>query len=104
MQILSNTNYNFLRWKWHALALSLAVILGGLGMIATKGMPLGIDFSGGTLVVVQFEQAVTEGQVRNAVEPLPGEEVVQQYGAPGERRPNSHVDRRRGPAAACAGA
>ncbi len=86
MQILSNSNYNFLRWKWHAFALSLAVILGGLGMIAAKGMPLGIDFSGGTLIVVQFDQPVTEGQVRNAVDPLPGEEVVQTYGAASERR------------------
>jgi preprotein translocase subunit SecF len=86
MQILSKTNFNFLRWKWHALGLSLVVILGGLAMIATKGMPLGIDFSGGTLLVVQFEQPVTEEQVRNAVDPLPGEEVVQQYGEAGERR------------------
>ena len=86
MQLLNNANYNFLRWKWHAIALSAIVILGGLGMIAAKGMPLGIDFSGGTLVVVQFDKPVTEEQVRNAVESLPGEEVVQQYGDPSERR------------------
>jgi len=86
MQILNKANYNFLRWKWHALALSTAVILGGLGMIATKGLPLGIDFSGGTLLVVQFDQPVTEAQVRNAVESLPGEEIVQQYGDASERR------------------
>ena len=86
MQLLTKANYNFLRWKWHAFALSAIVILGGLGLIATKGMPLGIDFSGGTLIVVQFEQPVTEEQVRNAVDPLPGEEVVQQYGATSERR------------------
>jgi preprotein translocase subunit SecF len=86
MQILSNANYNFLRWKWHAIALSALIILGGLGMIAVKGLPLGIDFSGGTLVVVQFDQPITEEQVRNAVDPLPGEEVVQQYGDASERR------------------
>jgi preprotein translocase subunit SecF len=86
MQILSNTKYNFLRWKWHALALSAAIILGGLGMIASKGLPLGIDFSGGTLLVVEFDQPVTEEQVRNAVAPLPGEEVVQTYGEVSERR------------------
>ena len=86
MQLLNNANYNFLRWKWHAIALSAIVILSGLGLIATKGMPLGIDFSGGTLVVVQFDKPVTEEQVRNAVESLPGEEVVQQYGDPSERR------------------
>jgi preprotein translocase subunit SecF len=86
MQLLNNANYNFLRWKWHAIALSAIVILAGLGLIAAKGMPLGIDFSGGTLVVVQFDQPVTEEQVRNAVDPLPGEEVVQQYGDVSERR------------------
>ena len=86
MQILNKANYNFLRWKWHAIALSTAVILGGIAMIATKGLPLGIDFSGGTLIVVQFAQPLTEAQVRNAVEPLPGEEVVQQYGDASERR------------------
>src|SRR6185503_6881435 len=86
MQILNHANYNFLRWKWHAIALSAVVILAGLGMIAAKGLPLGIDFSGGTLVVVQFDQPVSEEQVRNAVDPLPGEEVVQQYGDAKDRR------------------
>ena len=43
-------------------------------------MPLGIDFSGGTIVVVKFDQPVTEQQVRGAVDPIAGEEVVQQYG------------------------
>jgi preprotein translocase subunit SecF len=86
MQMLSKTNYDFLRWKWQAIALSAVIILGGLGLIATNGLPLGIDFSGGTLLVVEFEQPVSEEQVRNAVNPLPGEEVVQQYGAIAERR------------------
>jgi preprotein translocase subunit SecF len=86
MQILNSANYNFLRWKWHAIALSAVVILGGLGMIVARGLPLGIDFSGGTLIVVQFEQPTTEEQVREAVAPLPGEEVVQTYGDPSERR------------------
>jgi len=86
MQILTNANYNFIRWKWHAITLSLAVIIAGAVMIAMHGLPLGIDFSGGTLVVVQFEQAVTEQQVRDAVSSLPGDEVVQQYGAAADRR------------------
>ena len=86
MQILNKANFNFLRWKWHAIGLSAAIIIGGLAMMATKGLPLGIDFSGGTLIVVQFEQPVTEEQVRNAVDSLPGEEVVQQYGDASDRR------------------
>lgn len=81
MRIFTNTTYNFTRWRWQAIGLSLVVILAGLGMIAQRGgLPLGIDFSGGTIVVVKFDQDVTEDQVRRAVEPIPGEEVVQQYG------------------------
>jgi preprotein translocase subunit SecF len=44
-------------------------------------MPLGIDFSGGTIVVLKFQQPTSEQQVRNALATLPGEKVVQQYGA-----------------------
>ena len=81
MQIFTNTTYNFTRWRWHALALSLVIIAAGVGMILSRGgLPLGIDFSGGTIIVVKFDQEVTEDQVRRAVDPIPGEEVVQQYG------------------------
>ena len=78
MRILTNVNVDWLRWRWHALVLSWLVILAGVGLMATRGLPLGIDFSGGTLVVVKFEQAVTEDAIRSAI---PGdEESVQRYG------------------------
>jgi preprotein translocase subunit SecF len=80
MQIFKNANYNFIKWRWHALALSALVVAAGLVMIGTRGLPLGIDFSGGSAIVVQFDQAVTEDQVRGAVNPIPGDKVVQQYG------------------------
>ena len=78
MQIFTNANYNFIRWRWHALALSALVIGAGIVALATRGIPLGIDFSGGTIVIVQLEQGGEE-QVRAAVASLPGDEVVQQY-------------------------
>ena len=82
MQIFSNANFNFIRWRWHAIILSLVVIAAGLVAIATRGLPLGIDFSGGTFLVAQFEQPVTTQQVRDAVSSLPGDEVVQQFDDP----------------------
>ena len=84
MDFLRNPNFDFIRWRWHAIALSLLVILAGLGMIATRGLPLGIDFSGGTLIVVKFEQAVAENVVRNALDAIPGDKVIQPYGEAGE--------------------
>ena len=81
MQIFKNANYDFIKWRWHALVLSSVVIIGGfLLMLARGGLPLGIDFTGGTLVVVKFEQPVHEDVVRKALDVLPGDKVVQQYG------------------------
>ncbi len=80
MQILNNAHFDFIRWRWHAIALSLVLVLAGIGIVATKGMPLGIDFTGGTLVIAKFSAPTTEDAVRNALSSLPGEKVVQQYG------------------------
>ncbi|MDP3720347.1 MAG: protein translocase subunit SecD [Acidobacteriota bacterium] len=86
-QLFANTRANFTRWRWHAVAFSLALVLAGGAAVATKGLPLGIDFTGGTLAVVEFAQdGVTEEQVRAAVAPLPGDEVVQRYGAEADRQ------------------
>ena len=79
MQIFTNANYNFIRWRWHAIILSLVVIAAGAVMMATRGLPLGIDFSGGTAIIVQ---GAGEADVRRALDPLSGEKVIQQYGDP----------------------
>lgn len=81
MDLFKKTNFDFLRWKWPAIAFSLVVILAGVvATIAKGGLPLGIDFSGGTIVIVEFDQGVGEDAVRDAIAGLPGEKVVQQYG------------------------
>jgi preprotein translocase subunit SecF len=82
MQILSNTHYDFIKWRWYAITLSVLVVLAGVGLIVQRGIPLGIDFSGGTIVVFKFEKPVGEDAVRNAIQSVPGEKVVQQYGRP----------------------
>jgi preprotein translocase subunit SecF len=86
MDFFKNPNFNFLRWRWHAIALSAAIILGGIAKIAISGVPLGIDFSGGTLMIVKFEQNVGEDTVRNALSAIPGDKVIQPYGDPAERQ------------------
>jgi preprotein translocase subunit SecF len=83
MRILTNVNVDWLRWRWHSLVLSWLVILAGIGLMATRGLPLGIDFSGGTLVVLRFETPVTEDQIRQAI--TGDAESVQRYSdAPNE--------------------
>jgi preprotein translocase subunit SecF len=55
MHIFKNADYNFLRWRWHAVALSWVVILAGVAVILTKGIPRSIEFAGGTSLVTQFD-------------------------------------------------
>ena len=86
MDFLKNPNFNFIQWRWHAIALSSVVILAGVFLVATKGLPLGIDFSGGTLVVVRFEQVVDEGTVRRAIDTIPGDKIIQPYGPAEDRQ------------------
>lgn len=83
MQILKTPNYDFIKWRWHALTLSAVVIVAGLALvIARGGLSLGVDFSGGTIVVIKFVQPVpgSEDVVRRAIQGIPGDKVVQQYG------------------------
>src|SRR5687767_3373633 len=79
MQIFTNANFNFLRWRWHAIILSLVVIGAGVFVIATGGLPLGIDFSGGAAFVIE---GASEGEIRSALDTIPGDKVVQQYDDP----------------------
>jgi preprotein translocase subunit SecF len=83
MHIFKNADYNFLRWRWYAIALSWVVIIAGIVTMATKGLPKGVEFSGGTIVIVKFDQATSVQQVRNALGRSMGENaVVQAYGDP----------------------
>jgi preprotein translocase subunit SecF len=90
MHILKNTNFDFLRWRWHALAVSWVIIIAGIISIATKGIPKGVEFAGGTVVIEKFEQAVSVEQVRGALDKGMGavgqNAVVQSYGDPGQNQ------------------
>lgn len=55
MELFRNTNIDFLGKKWYFLAFSLLFSLAGLfSMIFWHGIPLGVDFRGGTLVYVKY--------------------------------------------------
>jgi preprotein translocase subunit SecF len=90
MQIFHNPNYDFVRWRWHAIALSWIIVLAGLVTIWRMGMPLGVEFSGGTIVIVRFDQVADNQQVRAALDKgMPGvgqNAVINRYGDPSARQ------------------
>ena len=87
MQIFKLPHIDYLRWKWPALAVSGLIIVAGLATIFTRGIPMGIEFAGGTAVVAAFEQDVSLDQVRDAVNRnFGGETVVHTFGDPGQHQ------------------
>ena len=85
--LLAGTRIRFSRWGRQALCASALVIAAGVAAMTTRGLPLGIDFAGGTAAIVEFESStVTVEGVRQAVASLPGDEVVQRYGPASDRR------------------
>ena len=68
MHIFKDTHYDFLRWRWHAIALSTLIIVAGVVTIATKGLNKGVEFAGGTVIIEKFDQPVSVQQVRSALE------------------------------------
>lgn len=56
---------NFMRLKWVCLALSTVLVLASLGSIFTKGLNFGLDFTGGTVIELEFQQPVDLAAVRS---------------------------------------
>ena len=71
MQFLVNSNFNFIGKRKIARIFSTALILIGVGSLIIQGGPkLGIDFTGGTSLRLQFEKGVSIGEVRSAIASL----------------------------------
>ena len=82
MQLLKdNINLDFMGKRKFALALSLALIVISVAAIVMRGLNLGIDFTGGTLVEVGYSKSVELESVRQALESSGyGDSIVQYFG------------------------
>ena len=60
-------NINFMRFRKIAITISLILFAGSIGSIFTKGLSLGLDFSGGTLVEIQYEDSVDLQEIRDVL-------------------------------------
>ncbi len=78
----SNEIFDFMGKKLPFLALSSILVIASLVLLFTKGLTLGIDFSGGTLVQVKYEQKAPIEDIRKVLESNPNYEkaVVTEFG------------------------
>ncbi|HUD27522.1 MAG TPA: protein translocase subunit SecF [Novosphingobium sp.] len=82
-----NTNIHFLKWRVPFYVVSLLLIVASIGLVATKGLNLGVDFVGGQVIRVTFERSVEApvAELREEVDALGyGEPTIQRFGKPNE--------------------
>ena len=64
----SNSNVDFLGWRKISIAISIVLMIVSIALITTRGLNYALDFTGGVLVEVEYQQPVEIGQVREALE------------------------------------
>jgi preprotein translocase subunit SecF len=85
IELLRSPNYNFIGKRRWAYIVSAIVVVVGLGSLAVRGLRYDIDFTGGTLVQVRFEQPPSTAAIRTGLGRIQlAESVIQQYGDPRE--------------------
>jgi preprotein translocase subunit SecF len=84
LEFFRNPNIDFLGKKWYFLAFSLIFSVAGvLSMLFWHGIPLGVDFRGGTLVYVKFAQTPDDNAIRAAMDRAGLHNArIQRYGPP----------------------
>jgi len=69
VELFTNVNVDWLGKKWYFLGFSLIFSVAGLlSIFFWHGIPKGVDFKGGTLVYVSFDQAPNEDHIRTAMD------------------------------------
>jgi len=68
MRILHNVSVDFLSRRKYFYTLSVTLIIIGFSVFLIKGVPLGIDFKGGTEMLVRFQNNVEINLVRDAMD------------------------------------
>ena len=60
-----NINFNFMKWHKNAIYVSSFLILISLFSVLTKGLNYGVDFNGGTIIEISFENDAPIEDIRN---------------------------------------
>jgi preprotein translocase subunit SecF len=82
IELFKNPNYDFIGKRKWAYIVSIALTLISLSSLAVKGgLRYDIDFTGGTLIQVRFEQPPTIAKIRASLGTIHlGESIIQQFG------------------------
>jgi preprotein translocase subunit SecF len=85
IELFRNPSYNFIGNRRWAYILSVVITLIGLTSLAVRGLHYDIDFTGGTLIQVQFERPPSVASIRAGLARVKlAESIIQQFGDPRE--------------------
>jgi preprotein translocase subunit SecF len=85
IEIFRTPSFDFIGKRKWAYLLSLLVMLIGLTSLAIQGLRYDIDFTGGTLVQVRFEQPPSVSAIRTGLSRINlGDAIIQEFGDPRE--------------------
>lgn len=80
MNFLHDKRFEFMAFRRIAIGISLALVLGSIFLVVFKGLNLGIDYTGGTLLQVEFPAPVGVQEVRETLASVGQEQsVIQAY-------------------------
>ena len=82
MQFLHNPNYDFLGKTRYLVSLSVLLIAAGTAYIASNGIHYGVEFSGGSQIILRFQSRPAVDRVRDAVDKVVKGAVIQTYDNP----------------------
>ncbi len=83
---LKNPTFDFLGKAKYFIALSLLLVLGGVAVMARKGVRYGVEFEGGTQLIARFQKAPEVDEVRAAIEAVSPGAVIQSYDDPAKNQ------------------
>lgn len=86
IQIFRNQpNFQFMEKRWLGFSFSIFLTIAALGLVATKGLNLGIDFTGGILMEVHTEKEADLALMRSSLDGGEfGEVSLQNSGSPND--------------------
>ncbi|MEI7481517.1 MAG: protein translocase subunit SecF [Elusimicrobiota bacterium] len=79
IKLIKKTNINFIAKRYIFFAISGLALAAGIASVAFKGVNMGLDFTGGTLLQVKFEKPITIAEVRKAVKAADIETSIQTF-------------------------
>ncbi len=82
MELFTKTKIDFMQLKWKAIILSTVINVIGIGSLIFQGLNFGLDFTGGTLLEVGYQEPVELSEVRTSLDQAGfGGATVQNFGS-----------------------